>query len=44
MDKQKQGNRLIDLYLVFSKLSNDAGYIRKKIISKFQHFVRNGFL
>jgi hypothetical protein len=39
-----QGNRLIDLYLVFSKLPNDAGYICKKIISKFQHSVRNGIL
>ena len=36
-----QGNRLMIYILVFSKLSNDACYICKKIISKFQHFIFN---
>jgi hypothetical protein len=30
--------------LVFSKLSNNVGYICLKMISKFEHSVHNGFL
>jgi hypothetical protein len=44
LDQQIEYNRLMIYILVFSKLSNNVGYICLKMISKFEHYVHNSFL